>query len=144
MGQTLFRAALMLCLSLSASAVVAEPASLYDCTVDVPGNRGWIPTRVVIGVKADEQAAMVYDGYIERIYGEPINARVEPRDEKSLYVYWTVENMRSSAQITLDAQYRAVLFKETQRVMLTAVLSFYDNYPRGSGRCTVQPREIAF
>ena len=139
------RAALAAILCMSASVGAASTGTVYDCAIKSPGAQGWIAPRIMIGVEETEKSAMVIDGIIQNVVKAPIIASVSRRDDTSIRVKWRVENIPVGNVRTKETvQYSAVLFKETGRIVITAVLSYFDNEPRGSGTCSRQKQPINF
>lgn len=139
------RIALAASLCIAGSTAMAGMGTLYDCTLTSPGAQGWIAPRIIIGVEESETSAMVIDSIIQRLIDAPIIASVSPRDAKSIRVNWRLEEFPvGNINMQETVQYTAILFKDTGRIMVRGVLSYFDNEPRGSGTCTREAREISF
>jgi hypothetical protein len=131
--------ALVFAVAFSTTAEAAqEKATVYDCQVKDFKGKGWIAPRVIVSLAPDGKSAAVYDGIIHEVYGAPLMIKVKPRDEKSVILNWRVNDIPAGNMNTKEhAQYSAILYTKKHELSVTAQLSYFDNEPRGRGKCEV-------
>ncbi len=126
-------------MSFSFSAQAA--GKLYDCEINDFGT-GWMGPRMIISVDESEQTAMVFDGIIAEVVEVPVPAQVSRRSESSLRLNWTVKNIPVSNVNTKEtAKYKAILNTRTHKVTVSVQLNYFDNEPRGTGKCKVSQQK---
>ena len=127
-------------LAAASSAAAGRKATItYDCAIKVFTNNGWIAPRVLVIWDEENQSAQIYDGYIHKLIGEPIPAKVEPRNEISYNLDWRVNNIPvSNARMTLDGLYSGVLNTKQNTLSICGVITGVANQPRGKGKCIVK------
>ncbi|MEX0304140.1 MAG: hypothetical protein AB3N24_17110 [Leisingera sp.] len=117
----------------------AAAETVYDCDIKVFTNNGWIAPRVLVMWDEKLETAKVYDGYIHEYVGEPLEARVEKRNEFSFNLYWRVDHIPvSNARTRLDAQYTGVFNTKQNTLSIRGVIGAVSNQPRGRGKCKVR------
>jgi len=131
--KVLFAVFALLCLT---SAAAAEQA--YECKLKAHSRYGWIPPVLLLSYDEKSQTAVVFDGIIKEVMGDPIAARFSRRDKNSIKLQWTVKGVPLSNQRgTLTAQYSAIFRTNTGKITVTVFLSGGTDMtpPRGSGKC---------
>ena len=68
----------------------------------------------------------------------PIVAELTVRDKNSYKLIWAIDNLPvGNANTKERAQYVGVLNTKKMTLSVKAYLSYFDNTPRGSGKCTI-------
>ncbi|EDZ45417.1 conserved hypothetical protein [Rhodobacterales bacterium Y4I] len=102
---------------LSAAAIVAQPAlaeTVYDCDIKMFTSNGWIAPRVLVLWEDSSKTAKIYDGYIQELVGEPLDATVTHRKNNAYDLSWRVNDIPvSNARTKADGLYSAVFDMET-------------------------------
>lgn len=111
----------------------AETALAYQCSIAT--NRetgGWITAEYAFA--QDKGAATAFDGLIKREFGKPISVTVKDDTEKRLTMLWEVPLYNGSGQATI-MRFRAVVFKQNDKVTIQARPAGYKNMFEGRGVC---------
>jgi len=129
---------IQLAVAVALTGFAVQPAAaetVYDCDIKVFTNNGWIAPRVLVMWDEEEKAARVYDRYIHKQVGEPLQAKVEQRNEVSYNLGWRVNDIPvSNARMTLDGIYSGVFNVQTNTLSVRNVRTG----ARGRGKCKVQ------
>lgn len=121
--------------AVSISCQMASAETVYDCEIKVFTNNGWIAPRVLVMWDNEEKSARVYDRYIHRQVGEPLQVKVEQRNEVSYDLDWRVKDIPvSNARMTMDGLYAAVLNVQKNTLSVRNVRTG----ARGRGKCKVK------
>lgn len=114
---------------------MASAETVYDCEIKVFTNNGWIAPRVIVIWDEKAKKAKVYDRYIHSLAGgEPLEVKVEQRNEVSYNLGWRVDDIPvSNARMTLDGIYSAVFNVQKSTLSVRNVRTG----ARGRGNCKV-------
>lgn len=127
---------------LSAAAIVAQPVlaeTVYDCDIKMFTSNGWIAPRVLVLWEDSSKTAKIYDGYIQELVGEPLDATVTHRKNNAYDLSWRVNDIPvSNARTKADGLYSAVFDMDKNTLSIRGVITGFANAPRGRGRCMVQ------
>ncbi|WP_027244071.1 hypothetical protein [Leisingera daeponensis] len=127
---------------LSAAAVIAQPVlaeTVYDCDIKMFTSNGWIAPRVLVLWEDSSKTAKIYDGYIQELVGEPLDATVTHRKNNAYDLSWRVNDIPvSNARTKADGLYSAVFDMDKNTLSIRGVITGFANAPRGRGRCNVQ------
>lgn len=119
--------------------VPAARATTYVCDLEPYTIYGWIPPKVVLIVSEDGSRALVYDGNVARVYGEPIPASVKKRSKSSLQFAWKIKNLPTDRKTEkVNADYTAVLNLATMKMTMRVFTQANDFSPHGGGTCAIQ------
>ncbi|NSY36781.1 hypothetical protein [Leisingera sp. ANG59] len=121
--------------AVSLAGQVAFAETVYDCEIKVFTNNGWIAPRVIVMWNEEDKSARVYDHYVHKLVGEPLQVKVEPRNEVSYDLDWRVNDIPvSNARMTMDGLYAAVLNVQKNTLSIRNVRTG----ARGRGKCKVK------
>lgn len=127
---------------LSAAAIIAQPVlaeTVYDCDIKMFTSNGWIAPRVLVLWEDSSKTAKIYDGYIQELVGEPLDATVTHRKNNAYDLSWRVNDIPvSNARTKADGLYSAVFDMDKNTLSIRGVITGFANAPRGRGRCKVQ------
>ncbi|KIC37270.1 hypothetical protein [Leisingera sp. ANG-M7] len=119
--------------SLAGQTAFAE--TVYDCEIKVFTNNGWIAPRVIVMWNEEDKSARVYDRYVHKLVGEPLQVKVEQRNEVSYNLDWRVDDIPvSNARMSMDGLYAAVLNVQKNTLSVRNVRTG----ARGRGKCKVK------
>ncbi|WP_152612809.1 hypothetical protein [Leisingera sp. ANG-M6] len=125
--------------SVSFAGQVAFAETVYDCEIKAFTNNGWIAPRVIVMWNDEDESAKIYDGFIHELVGEPLEARVERRNEISYNLDWRVNDIPvGNARTKVDGLYTGVLNMKQNTLSIRGVITGYENLPRGRGKCKVK------
>jgi hypothetical protein len=129
-----FGIAIMLSLTIAAPATAGH---IYVCDLRANSEYGWIPSKLEFFFNEKTAEAMVYDGYIDKVYGKPIAAEFLRRNPNSIQLNWDVKGIPlSNRNRKMSAAYSAIFNTATGRMSMTVYLRGADgNPPKGSGKC---------
>jgi len=115
----------------------AQAANKFKCELEANSTYGWIPPDLVLFYDEESGEAQAYDGVIHEVYGEPISARFEQRNNKSVQLKWVVKGIPlSNRRQKVTANYSVILKPRTGGITMTVYLQGSDiNPPRGTGTC---------
>ncbi len=100
--------------------VTSAFATVYECNVKGNGYSGGIPPVVVFAINDAGTEASVYDGYIKRFYGKPIEATIVKANSKRYTLKWKVDTVSDSYGNSMPGiRYRATYLRGNHRFTLT-------------------------
>lgn len=116
---------------------MAAADQTYECKLKAHSRYGWIAPVLLLAFDENSKSAVVYDGMIKEVVGEPIPAKFTRRDQKSVKLNWVVRGVPlSNRRQKVTAEYSAILWTNTGRISVTVYLSGMDmDPPRGTGTC---------
>lgn len=116
-----------------------EPPVVMMCQIVDESGVGWVPefimiTRQIAGPR--EGRIEVFDPILQRLVGQPIEARITAEDRRSRTYGWALAGVRNaSGQRTERLDYRLTVQKADGTAQVTATALGYDNIMTGTGFC---------
>ncbi|RDD72968.1 hypothetical protein [Paracoccus versutus] len=116
-----------------------EPPVVMMCQIIDHSGTGWVPefimmTRQTSGPR--QGRIEVFDPILQRILGQPIEARITADDRTSRTYGWALAGVRNaSGQRTERLDYRLTVQKADGSALVTATALGYDNVMTGTGAC---------
>ncbi len=117
--------------------ITAASARVYECELTGHSPAGWIPSKLLLSVDEEIEAAMVLDGMIQELVGAPVPAEFKRRDKTSIKLNWRVKGIPlGNRRQKVDASFGAILHTNTGKITVTVYLKGSDMIPpNGSGTC---------
>jgi hypothetical protein len=120
------------------SAAVSAPLR-YFCDIDQSGTQGWIAPQIVILHEPGGKIALVNDGLIATVLKAPVKAKVAAENAKRVTFTWSLPFMKDKGnQVAPKFSYRASYYKQTGKMMVSAIPNGYNNNFQGFGTCRVE------
>ena len=135
MKQLVLKTALAVGVMFAADQAVANE-TIYDCALKKGPRGSWVGERAVFWIDVDKGKAQVIDGVVDYVYGKPLPARLDVRNNGNLMVSWSVDEAPGRNVQTI-VEYSAILIPKSGRVTINAVLPSYDNRSSGRGKCRI-------
>ncbi|KRW95008.1 hypothetical protein O4J55_09205 [Paracoccus sp. PXZ] len=116
-----------------------EPPVVMMCQIIDESGTGWVPefimmTRQTAGPR--QGRIEVFDPILQRLVGQPIEARMTADDRTSRSYGWALAGVRNaSGQRTERLDYRLTVQKSDGSARVTATALGYDNVMTGTGVC---------
>ncbi|GEK69412.1 hypothetical protein PDE01_29320 [Paracoccus denitrificans] len=116
-----------------------EPPVVMMCQMVDESGTGWVPefimlTRQTAGPR--QGRIEVFDPILQRLVGQPIEARITADDRTSRSYGWALAGVRNaSGQRTDRLDYRLTVQKADGSARVTATALGYDNVMTGTGVC---------
>ncbi len=118
----------------------AETAQAYQCSVATSrASGGWVTSEYVFA--PGQGGATVYDGLIKREFGKPVAAEVKEDTDKRMTLLWEMPLYNRAGQATI-MRFRAVIFKQNNKVTVQARPAGYKNMFEGRGDCQMVAMKV--
>lgn len=132
-----------------ATALIMAPlsaqAETYLCDIKpTTGHESWlIPPKTLIEHDKSTGEVLVYDGLIDEIYGQPLEAKIETDNAKRTTYKWNVRGLKVKTTEGGTAMMQNMVYKFTiVKAGLAARTSMkplgFSNTFRGKGKCALQ------
>ena len=117
----------------------ASAATVFDCEIKPSTNDGGVASRVIVQLDDGGTAANVYDAFIHEAEGEPIQAKILPRNANAYDLFWTVDAIPVRNRVsTTVGHFAAVLDKKKNTLSVRANFAGFANLSRGRGKCKIR------
>lgn len=133
-------AGILMAISAVAMAGGTARAETFICQVKSDGrDTGWIAKTIAINVDDKTGTVLVNDSVILHFNKKPVTGRLSYSSEKRLTVTWEVRGTKSdTSQNAARFIYRATILRPSNKVIVSARPSGYDNSFGGRGRCKIR------
>lgn len=117
----------------------AAAETVYDCEIKLSTNDGGVAPRVIVQLEEGGTKANVYDVFIHEAEGEPIPAKILPRNANAYDLHWSVGAIPVRNRVsTTVGHFSAVLDKKKNTLSVRANFAGFTNLSRGRGKCKVK------
>ena len=116
-------------------------AEVYVCDITSIKSGGGIASVIVFSINKNETEISVYDGYIKKYYGRPIEAGISVVNPKRYTFKWEVKmsgNTNVYGQNLPGIRYRATYLRAKHTISVRGFPMGYDNQYSGSGICRIE------
>ncbi len=125
--------------AISISGQMAFAETVYDCEVKPATNDGGVAPRVIVLLDENGAGAQVYDAFIHEAEGEPVPAKISPRNAHAYDLSWRVDEIPLRNRVsTTVGHFSAVLDKKKNTLSVRATFAGFENLSRGRGKCKVK------
>ncbi|NVK16842.1 MAG: hypothetical protein HWE35_21935 [Rhodobacteraceae bacterium] len=113
--------------------------TVFDCVVKPDTNDGGVAPRGIVLLDESGAEAEVYDAFIHEAEGEPVPAKIRPRNANAYDLSWQVDEIPVRNRVsTTVGHFSAVLDKRKNTLSVRAEFAGFENLSRGRGKCKVR------
>jgi hypothetical protein len=120
-------------------ASVAHAEQVYLCDMNTSLDTSVISEQFVFGLDSAAKTAIVNDAVIQGTVGAPIETTIASENARTMVIRWAIDDSNNTLFARFPTfQYRATIFKGTNKITISAKPSGYDNSFGANGTCEIQ------
>ena len=118
--------------------VSSASAGVYKCDFPSGGKGGILSEVAFIELQNNNTRAVVLDGLIQGVNGEPLAATVKPLGKNSYRIRWELKDIPTNLKLRVNARYSARINIQSRKANIHGMLTSSMQEAFGRGTCVEQ------